>query len=71
MKDARAELDAAVVAAYGFGAKKDLLAQLLELNLEVAAKLEREQAVMAPGVPKLYPDPRKLITADCINPVEA
>jgi hypothetical protein len=36
LKDAHAALDTAVLAAYGFSAKKDLLAQLLELNLSVA-----------------------------------
>ena len=37
LKDAHAALGAAVLAAHGFHAKKDLLAQLLELNLTVAA----------------------------------
>ena len=32
--------DAAVLAAYRFSAKKDLLAQLLALNQQVAAKIE-------------------------------
>ena len=41
LKDAHGALDAAVLAAYGFDAKKDLLAQLLELNLTVGA-LERQ-----------------------------
>jgi hypothetical protein len=40
LKDAHAALDAAVLAAYGFSAKKDLLAQLLELNLAVAQRLD-------------------------------
>ena len=35
LKDAHAALDAAVLAAYGFSAKKDLLAQLLLLNQAV------------------------------------
>jgi hypothetical protein len=38
-KDAHAALDAGTLAAYGFSARKDLLAQLLELNLEVARKI--------------------------------
>ena len=41
LKDAHAALDAAVLAAYGFDPKKDLLAQLLELNLTVAARENR------------------------------
>jgi molybdate transport system regulatory protein len=47
LKDAHAALDAAVLAAYGFSAKKDLLAQLLELNLAVAQRLEQAEPVMA------------------------
>ena len=53
---------------YGFNAKKDLLAQLLALNLEVAGKIERSEPVTAPGLPKNYPDPSKLLTEDCIQP---
>ena len=62
LKDAHAALDAAVLAAYGFSAKKDLLAQLLALNRKVAAKIERGEPVTAPGVPKNYPDAKKLVT---------
>jgi hypothetical protein len=68
LKDAHAALDAAVLAAYGFSAKKDLLAQLLALNLDVAARLERGDPVTAPGVPPNYPEPKKLVTEDCIKP---
>ncbi|MBE0545444.1 MAG: hypothetical protein IH623_29250, partial [Verrucomicrobia bacterium] len=68
LKDAHAALDAAVLTAYGFSAKKDLLAQLLALNQEVAARIENGSPVTAPGVPKHYPDPKKLVTEDCIRP---
>jgi hypothetical protein len=68
LKDAHAALDAAVLAAYGFSAKKDLLAQLLGLNLEVAGSVERGEPVTAPGVPKSYPDGQKLVTEDCMTP---
>ena len=68
LKDAHSALDAAVLAAYGFSAKKDLLAQLLALNLEVAARIEPGEPVTAPGVPRNYPDPAKLVTKDCIKP---
>ncbi len=61
--------DAAVLTAYGFSAKKDLLAQLLALNQQVAAKIEKGEPVTAPGVPKNYPDAKKLVTEDCIRPV--
>ena len=70
LKDAHAALDTAVLAAYGFSAKKDLLAQLFALNQQVAAKIERGEPVTAPGVPKTYPDPKKLVTEDCIQPAE-
>jgi hypothetical protein len=68
LADAHAALDTAVLTAYGFNAKKDLLAQLLTLNQQVAAKIENAESVTAPGVPKNYPDPKKLVTADCIKP---
>jgi len=55
-------------AAYDFSAKKDLLAQLLALNQQVAAKIEKKEPVMPPGVPKNYPDAKKLVTEDCIKP---
>ncbi len=51
-----------------FNAKEDLLAQLLALNQQVAAKIEKGEPVMPPGVPKNYPDAKKLVTEDCIKP---
>jgi hypothetical protein len=68
LKEAHAELDAAVLAAYGFSAEKDLLAQLLELNLDVARRIDAGEKVLAPGIPPDYPEPKKLITDDCIQP---
>jgi hypothetical protein len=68
LKDAHAALDAAVLTAYGFNPKKDLLAQLLALNQAVAAKIEKGEPVMPPGVPKNYPDTKTLVTEDCIKP---
>ena len=67
LKDAQAALDAAVLAAYGFSPKKDLLAQLLALNLEVARREEAGEPVTAPGIPPGYPDPARLVTEDCIR----
>jgi hypothetical protein len=68
LKDAHAALDAAVLAAYGFSAKKDLLAQLLELNLAVAQRLENAEPVTPPGIPAGFPNPETLISDDCIRP---
>ena len=71
LKDAHAALDAAVLAAYGFSAKDDLLKQLLDLNKIVAAKERAGEPVTAPGVPSSYGDPSSLITDDCIRPERA
>lgn len=68
LEDAHAALDAAVMEAYGFSARKDLLAQILELNLGVAAAIDRGEAVTPPGVPPTYGDASDLITDDCIKP---
>ena len=51
LRTLHAAMDTAVLTAYGFSAKKDLLAQLLELNLAVAGKIERGEPVTAPGLP--------------------
>lgn len=68
LKDVHAALDAAVLAAYGFSAKKDLLAQLLALNLDVARRIDTGQSVTAPGIPPGYPNPSRLVTEDCVRP---
>jgi hypothetical protein len=71
LKDAHAALDTAVLTAYGFNPKRDLLAQLLALNQDVAVKIEKGSPVTAPGVPPIYPDAKQLVTDDCIQPAEA
>jgi hypothetical protein len=53
---------------YGFSAKKDLLAHLLELNLSVAQRLERAEPVTPPGIPASFPNPETLVSDDCIRP---
>ena len=68
LKVAHAALDAAVLAAYGFKAKADLLAQLLALNQQVAAQIEHGEPVTAPGLPPGLPNPADFITSDCIQP---
>lgn len=47
---------AAVLDVYGFSADQDLLSQLLEVNLEFAGRVGREEPVTSPGVPPDYPD---------------
>lgn len=68
LKEAHAALDAAVLAAYGFSAKDDLLAKLLELNATVAARIHAGHTVTAPGLPPGTPNPTSYLTPDCIRP---
>ena len=69
LKDAHAGLDAAVLAAYGFSPKADLLKQLLDLNHAVAAAEKAGQPVTTPGVPAGYGNSASLISEDCIQPI--
>jgi hypothetical protein len=59
---------AGVVAAYGFSPTGDLLAQLLDLNLTVARRIESGQSATAPGIPPSVQDPSQLISDDCVRP---
>lgn len=67
LKDAQAVLDAAVLTAYGFSARADILQQLLDLNAAVAADITTGKAVTAPGIPSSYKNPAKLVTKDCVG----
>lgn len=67
MKDLHAALDAAVLEAYGFDAKQDVLTQLLELNLATAAREAGGQPVQAPGWPEKIPGKEAFITEDCVR----
>jgi len=67
LKDAHAALDSAALMAYGFSPRKDLLTQLLELNLAVAVRIDASESVTSPGVPPGYPDPAGLVTDDCVR----
>lgn len=68
LKEAHAALDAAVMAAYSFDSKADLLSQLLDLNQSVAAKIAAGQPVISPGLPPIITNPAPFITLDCIKP---
>ncbi len=67
IRDLHHELDSAVIEAYGFDTKADLLQQLLDLNLELSAKEQNSEEIQAPGIPKNYTDISKLITEDCVK----
>ena len=69
LKDAHAALDKAVLDAYGFSKRKDLLQQLLDLNRTIAARETDGEPVAAPGILASYTGDRDaLITDDCIRP---
>jgi len=68
LKDAHAALDAAVLSAYGFDARADLLAQLLELNQKVFVREAQGLEVTAPGVPASYGEAKGLVSENCIRP---
>jgi hypothetical protein len=67
LRDAHAALDKAVLAAYGFNAKRDLLEQLLNLNTQVAQRLANNQPVTAPGIPVSHSKPEALLSGDCMG----
>lgn len=67
LKDAHMTLDKAVLKAYGFAIKKDLLQQLLVLNLKLDADIENGLAVAGPGIPPNYSAMRGLVTNDCLG----
>lgn len=64
LRDAHAELDAAVLKAYGFKPGDDVLARLVELNRDIAGDAD----AVGPGVPAGHPRPRELVSADCVVP---
>lgn len=67
LKEAHAALDKAVLAAYGFTSKKDLLEQILALNKSVAERIYAGAPVVDPGIPMGYPDPAALVSCDAIG----
>jgi len=67
IKELHTSLDKAVIDAYGFDEKNDLLTQLLKLNLEVAAKEGKGQDVQAPGLPEWVKDKEKLVSDVCVK----
>jgi hypothetical protein len=68
LRTAHAALDAAVRAAYGMKPDEDILAFLLKLNLELADKETKGEAITPPGLPDFYRAPQELVTEDCIQP---
>ncbi|WP_312301965.1 DNA methyltransferase [Diaphorobacter nitroreducens] len=67
LREAHEVLNAAVMKAYGFAAKKPILQQLLDLNLKVADRSAKGEPVLGPGVPSSYKNPSNLISSDCFS----
>lgn len=67
LKEAHKKLDDAVLEAYDFNKKKDILKQLLELNFEVADKIEKGEETQAPGLPKFIKNKKEFVSEDCIK----
>jgi SAM-dependent methyltransferase len=68
IRDAHDALDAAVLKAYGFSAKKDILKQVLDLNKSMVARIKAKEEVTPPGIPPNFAKPESLITDDCLRP---
>jgi hypothetical protein len=62
LRELHAQLDKAVIAAYGFDPNGDMLAQLLSLNERIFHKEKAGESVLAPGIPPYYPEPQELIS---------
>lgn len=67
LKDAHAELDQAVRAAYGMRKSDDPLSFLFDLNQKVAQDEDDGKQVTGPGLPPVVTDPGKLVSGDCIE----
>ena len=62
-----AALDKAVLEAYGFDEKKDILSQLLALNLSVAEKENKKEKVQPPGLPDFVKIKEEYVSEDCVR----
>jgi type II restriction/modification system DNA methylase subunit YeeA len=67
LRDAHAALDAAVRAAYGMKPAEDILVFLLKLNLELADKEAKGEAITPPGLPAFVPEPESFVSRDCVR----
>ena len=67
LRTAHTTLDAAVRAAYGMKPEEDILAFLIKLNLELAAREAKGEAIMPPGLPAWVEVPQSFISTDCVT----
>jgi SAM-dependent methyltransferase len=64
LRDAQKALDAAVLDAYGFSSKNDILKQILALNDAIHA----DAAARGPGIPDEFSTSKSLLSKDCVSP---
>jgi hypothetical protein len=67
LRDTQAALDSAVRQAYGMKDTEDILAFLLQLNLDLARKQSAGEPITPPGLPPSAPNSPDLVSADCIT----
>ena len=67
IKDLHEALDKAVLEAYGFSEKEDILSQLLALNLSVSEKEKKGGKVQAPGLPEFVKNKESYVSEDCVR----
>lgn len=70
LKDLHQKLDDAVLAAYRFGKRKELLSQLLELNFDIAEKIENKEKVQGPGLPECVINKNEFVSTDCVEMID-
>ncbi len=67
IKDLHIALDKAVMEVYGFNEKNDVLAQLLELNFQVAQNEKEGKSVQPPGLPDFIKNKEEFVSDDCVR----
>jgi hypothetical protein len=67
IKELHENLDNAVLEAYEFSNKSDILEHLLLLNFEIIDREEKKMNVQSPGLPDFIRDKQKFISQDCVR----
>jgi hypothetical protein len=67
IKDLHEALDKAVMEAYGFSDKEDILSQLLALNLSVSEKEKKGGKVRSPGLPDFVKNKDSYVSDECVR----
>jgi hypothetical protein len=67
IKDLHLNLDTAVLEAYGFSKRTDILEQLLNLNFLIADREQSNQPVQKPGLPNVVNDVGQFISSDRVE----